>query len=194
MSDQHPANTDAMVPSPLDWKIPVVKAADGDFKDQWQATSDELERLVATLPVNGIRNLVVTFQLSSILGGKRDMRLEGTVRADIEQTCSVTLDPTSTTLAEAMTVRLSPFVPDVRSEAIEEDELSILDIEDIEAFEDECVPLGRIVYETLPAAIDPFPRKTTESGTWAAGWAADGSKDTPFAALAAIKAPKPGNS
>ncbi|MEO1206422.1 MAG: YceD family protein [Pseudomonadota bacterium] len=173
--------------APLKWLIPAAKAATEGFASQKTATKLECEALAEVLPVDELQHLTVDFQLAPIPGSRKDLRLEGNLEARVDQTCSVTLEPMSTSINEPFSARMTWKLPDAKLASSEDAELSILDIEDVELIEDEHVPLGRIVYETLTAAIDPFPRKTQESGTWASGWGMDGAKDSPFASLGALK-------
>ncbi|MEL7047566.1 MAG: hypothetical protein AAFO75_01155 [Pseudomonadota bacterium] len=181
-------------PATLDWAIPVAQASSKKIDETRVATPDECQRLINLLPVEDLSDVTVSFQLAPAPGTTGDILLTGTVGADLFQTCSVTLEPMSSRLNEPLRCRFTAASAPDTPPSSESDELSILDIEDVETFENEAIPLGRIVVETLLAGINPYPRKTDETGEWKAGWAVDGGSDSPFAALQQLKGDKPSSS
>ena len=58
---------------------------------------------------------------------------------------------------------------------------------DIEPLEGHEIAIGRIVFETLAAALDPYPRKGDASFNWTEPDNPDEKKTSPFAVLAKLK-------
>jgi hypothetical protein len=87
------------------------------------------------------------------------LRIDGRWRADIVQTCGVTLDDFPTALSGEFTVRAVP--EGSRHAAPPESDIEIdVDAEDPpDVLESDAVDLGGYVVEHLALEIDPFPRK-----------------------------------
>lgn len=81
--------------------------------------------------------------------------LQGTLEADVTQSCVVTLEPVETHVVEPFEVEFRPGLPDTAGIA----EFDALEARDIEPLEGESIPVGRIIYEQLAAAIPAYPRK-----------------------------------
>lgn len=108
---------------------------------------------------------------------------EGTLVAEIVQTCAVTGDDLPVSIREPFALR---FVPEAEAAAEEEVELTEEELDEI-AYTGAAFDLGEAVAQTLALAIDPYAvgpdaeRVRVEKGL--AGEEASG----PFAALAALK-------
>lgn len=80
--------------------------------------------------------------------------LSGRVRADLAQTCGITLEPLPLKIDETFTVQLAEPVDE------ESDEIIItLEDESPDVVEDGQIDLGQYVVEQLALHLDPFPRK-----------------------------------
>ena len=88
------------------------------------------------------------------VGGR--YRLTGPLRAEVSQACVVTLEPVDSTIEEAST---STFWPEEDMPAPRGGELDIDEEPDPEPIVAGQIAVGRVVFECLAAAIDPFPRK-----------------------------------
>jgi len=131
------------------------------------------------------------------LPGRRTLALEGSIDADLEQACVVTLKPVPARIAdrfaeiqgaplgEAEAMALFPNHPDFDPE----------EAEDPEPLENGTVDLGEIVVQYLSLALDPYPR-VAGPGSAAGETASDGveingperdPETSPFAKLAALK-------
>ena len=80
--------------------------------------------------------------------------LSGRVRADLAQTCGITLEPLPLKIDEAFSVQLALPV-DEESEEI----IITLEDESPDVVEDGQIDLGQYVVEQLALHLDPFPRK-----------------------------------
>ena len=115
-------------------------------------------------------------------------RVSGSVRAEIEQICGVTLDPVKQIIDEAFDVE---FRSGARRDTDLEPDFDALADDAPEPVEQGEIRIGRFICEVVASAIDPFPRaadavlEQVEAGD--ATPAAN-----PFAALAQLKNdPKP---
>lgn len=80
--------------------------------------------------------------------------LSGRVRAELAQTCGITLEPLPLTIDEAFSVQLAEPGDE------ESDEIVItLEDESPDVVEDGQIDLGQYVVEQLALHLDPFPRK-----------------------------------
>jgi len=80
--------------------------------------------------------------------------LSGRVRADLAQTCGITLEPLPLTIDEGFSIQLAEPTDE------ESDEIVItLDDESPDVIEDGQIDLGQYVVEQLALHLDPFPRK-----------------------------------
>jgi len=64
---------------------------------------------------------------------------------------------------------------------------SVLSGPDVEPLAGDEIPVGRIVFETLSAALDPYPRKEGAAFEWEDAAAKDPAKTSPFAVLSRLK-------
>jgi hypothetical protein len=113
--------------------------------------------------------------------GKGNYRLAGKVTAKLTQTCVVTLEPIPQTAEGTFDVEFRPAasVPEQS-----EDEIEALSAAEIEPIEHGLIDAGRIVFETLSASVDPYPRK---AGAEFKAEADDGPEEPAGGAFAALR-------
>ncbi|MDA0997246.1 MAG: DUF177 domain-containing protein [Proteobacteria bacterium] len=87
----------------------------------------------------------------------REYQLEGTLNADVRQTCVVTGDPLSNHLEMTVYRRFTtaPLEPDA---ADDEDEATDAALELPEPLETDTLDIGEIAVEELALSVDPYPR------------------------------------
>ncbi len=83
-------------------------------------------------------------------------RLAGKVTAQLTQNCVVTLDPIAQNVEGSFDVQ---FWPPGKLPESGEEEVEALNAAEIEPIEHGRIDAGRIVFETLSASVDPYPRK-----------------------------------
>lgn len=108
------------------------------------------------------------------------VRIAGTVRAELTQSCVVTLEPVAGRVEETVDVRLHPEVtvaPDVDVDPEAEDPP--------EPLESDTLDIGAIALEHFVLGIDPYPR--APGAAFAPVEEADEEERSPFAALAKLK-------
>lgn len=176
---------------PGDYAHRVRVAAIGTNPQEVSFEADEKERavLAAQWQVSTVKAFSAALRLSR---WKRDgVKVSGTVEAEIEQPCVVTLEPVGQTIREEFE---QVFVPDTsrlsRQRGDDTGEI-VLDPDgpDLpETFSGDLLDVGALAAEHAALAIDPYPRAEGAAfeppETDAAG---DDKKPSPFAVLKALK-------
>lgn len=197
MTDQPPkphALVAATTDHALTWRHAPNEFSARGFSATRSATADERRALAAELEILEVTSLDVSYRITS--GGRRrdgtsrapELRLTGTLIATVVQACVATLEPVAARIEEPMSIELraaAEIDPAAPVDPLEEADLEPLDA-------DGAVPLGRIVYEVLAAALDPFPRAPGAEFNWTdpadRGDTGTAGRPSPFAALAQLKA------
>jgi len=138
----------------LDWSYRVTEIPEIGLRQSREATEPERARLAEVLDIIACPYLVSDFTIRA--SGKGHYRLAGKVVARVSQFCVVTLDPVEQTAEGSFDVEFWPAgaLPEVGA-----DEVEALSAAEIEPIEHGLIDVGRIVFETLSAALDPYPRK-----------------------------------
>jgi hypothetical protein len=105
----------------------------------------------------------------------------------VTQSCVVTLEPIDDTLEESFE---ATFWPREAMPPAESGELAIDDAPEPEAIIAGQIAIGRVVFESLAAALEPYPRKPGAVLDWqppSPGEADATPPTTPFAVLANLK-------
>jgi uncharacterized metal-binding protein YceD (DUF177 family) len=141
--------------------------------------ADEAERvaLARRLSIPAVESLRADLRLSPEADGA--VRAEGSLSADVVQSCVVTLDPVAQRVEEAVALRLLPEGAEPRDEPDEPDE--------IPSRAGGVVDLGEAMAEQLALALDPYPRAP---GAVLPAEASEGAEH-PMAALAKLRPAAP---
>ena len=172
---------------PIDWTLAVEAVPERG--GPWTASATEAERkaVAKALELTTLGALAFNGRIERLAGGR--YRLSGRVTADLEQPCVVTLDPVAARIDEAMTVEFQPDQPKPEPQDIE---VALDEKSEIEPIVKGRLEIGRVVFETLSASLDPYPRKAGEAidEMEAAPKGAEPIKANPFAVLADFKTKK----
>jgi uncharacterized metal-binding protein YceD (DUF177 family) len=168
----------------LAWSYRTAEIPEAGLRQTRAATEAERVLAAAALDVVSCERIEAEFAIRAT--GKGHYRLAGKVAALLTQSCVVTLEPIAQTAEGTFDVE---FWPPLEVPQNAEEEVEALSAAEIEPIEHGRIDVGRIVYEALSAAIDPYPRKA------GAEFAADklgiepASESGPFAALKKLKDP-----
>lgn len=166
----------------LNWSIPLSELSAKGIEDRTRrATDEEVKAIAAAADLLACKSLVATYSVKPLSGDR--FRLAGRVEGEVEQACVVTLAPVAGTVADEFDVEFRSADDLPASPPREE---AVLEGKDIEPLAAEGLPLGRIVYETFVAAIDPYPR-VPGAGLPLAGSEPAERKESPFAVLKQLK-------
>ncbi len=173
----------------LDWIDETRELGAGGRATTRRASAEECKSVAAALGILACNNLVFDYTLKPIADGR--YRLKGTLKADVTQECVVSLEPVPATIEEE--VRIEFWPPHLLAERRVNGEHVILGETDPEPIgQPGRIETGRIAFEVLSAALDPYPRKEgvefhhvdPEDDVAAA-------REHPFAVLAQLKQQKP---
>jgi hypothetical protein len=170
------------MPGELNWDHALEDIPPAGLSVERAAEAEERQRIAAALDLVACSDLTVRYQIIPLAHGR--YRLKGELAALIEQTCVVTLEPLEASIAESFA---ADYWPD---ETMPEPTAGPL------AFDGEPPPepivgakidAGRIVFESVAAAIDPFPRRPGAVFEGPLSAPAGGKPESPFAVLANLK-------
>jgi uncharacterized metal-binding protein YceD (DUF177 family) len=172
--------------APLSRPLKVDELKDG-ASGVIEASEAEMASIARLLDLVRLAGLSFAYRLNHGGGGR--LRLTGQLKADVTQTCVVSLDPVDAHLDVPVE---AAFWPDSLLEEFEAKAEQTANHELVdwpEPIEDGKIDLGPLIYESLATALEPYPRRQGASFDWSQGKAeeAERAKTGPFAALAALK-------
>jgi uncharacterized metal-binding protein YceD (DUF177 family) len=157
------------------WSVPVqfAEVPDSGLHVELEAPEPTRAGIAELAGLRAVLELTASFNVTRRGAG---LQVQGEVKAQVEQTCVVTLEPVENAVDEEVDLL---FVPGAMPRAEGETEENLP-----EPLIDGRIDLGAIATEFLVLGIDPYPRKP--------GGAFEGPKPEtngthPFAALAALK-------
>lgn len=169
----------------LAWSYATQDIPERGLADERRASAGELAAVARALDLLACNSLAAAFTIMPTVDGR--YHLAGRLRADIVQACVVTLDPVDNAIDEPFDVT---FWPEEQMPAPAGGALDIDEEPDPEPIAAGQIAVGRVVFEHLAAAIDPFPRKPDAALDRRSAAGAEGASPasgSPFAVLASIK-------
>lgn len=150
-----------------------------------EASPELCAEIASELDVPACHAIVADYRIRN--AGKGRFELSGRVKAKFTRTCVVTLEPIEETVDELLDCA---FVPPDQIPGTQTDEEEALSVEDLEPISHDTIDVGRIIYETIAASIDPYPRKPDAALELPTEPVADDEEgEHPFAALSRLKSP-----
>lgn len=146
----------------------------------------ELAATAAALDIPAVERLSVTYRIAPRTRGR--YKLTGRIQARVVQACVVTLDPVASDVIEGLDAEFRPE-GDLPSEATTEEQ-EALAAEEHEPIEHHRLHVGRVIFETLAAALPAYPRAPDAALDQHEAGPTDSAPSGPFAALGRLK-PKP---
>ncbi len=168
----------------LDWSLKVDDVGPAGYAAKRPASVEECRQVALDLDAVSVERLSADVTIRAVSTGR--YRLSGRLEALLTQTCVVTLEPVQSRIDEELSAELWP-AEDIGPLA--DGEHSVLEGDVPEPVENGRIAIGRIVFEHLAAAIDPYPRKEDASfDAEALGVGEQSSKPAgPFAVLSKLK-------
>lgn len=167
---------------PLEWTHDVSEFGDRGRTFTRAASEAECVAIARELDILYCARLDVKYDVKPLPQGR--YRLAGQMDAVVTQACIVTLDPVPASLSEEFAVEFR--TPD-DIDAGEAGDRAILSGLDIEPLQHGVIDAGRVIFECLSAALDPYPRKAGAEFDWQDPKDKGASPASPFAALAKLK-------
>lgn len=191
-ADADPEFSHIVRPSALEADEPVFALS---------ADKAALDALARRFGLPGIARFDAEVRLKWVRGG-RHLRMRGELRAEVTQSCIVTLEPVERAIDEHFEVLFHPVsgVPEDAGDAGEEGFSGPLDVGS-EPFFGDSLDIAEMVARELALALDPYPRKSgarleysPESGGMEGAPGEAGGvperRKSPFEVLAALKGKK----
>jgi hypothetical protein len=171
----------------LDWSHAVADIPRDGLRVSRTVTPEESVLLAAALEVLACERLEVGYDIEPLPQGRYLAR--GQLTAVLEQSCVLTLAPVRAAIEERFDIEFWPADQLTRSTASASDH-SALATDDPEPIENHSLAIGRVIYELVAAAVDPYPRAAGAEFDWAEKKPETGGSEHshPFAALAKWKA------
>jgi uncharacterized metal-binding protein YceD (DUF177 family) len=139
---------------PLDWSYRTSEIPEAGLRQSRTATEAERAKVANALDIVSCEQLTAEFVIRAI--GQGHYRLAGKVAGQLTQNCVITLEPLAQGVEGAFDVE---FWPSGKLPEGGEDEVEALSAAEIEPILHGTIDAGRIVFETLSASVDPYPRK-----------------------------------
>lgn len=168
--------------APLSWSHATTDIPDGGLVRERQASEEECAATASALGLISLPALRAKYKIFRLAGGA--YRLHGEIFADVVQACVVTVEPVPSRAHDTFDAE---FWAELDETDDGREEIPILDGRDVEPLEHGTISVGRIVYETLAAALDPYPRKPDAEFSWRDDTVPDPARISPFAALSKLK-------
>jgi uncharacterized metal-binding protein YceD (DUF177 family) len=148
---------------------------------RWEANPAQRKAISEALNLPSLGLLRADFLIKPAAGGQ--FRVTGSVNAEIEQICGVSLEAFPVSFHEVIDVRFAP-AEQIEMSGTDEIERNLDEDDPPEPLYDDTIDVGQMAYETVSLGLDPYPRKPGVSLPEAA---VDVRLPGPFAALAALK-------
>ena len=169
----------------LAWDHAVQDIPEEGLSVERSASPEVCDAVARALDLLGCRSLTARYALT--LRGGGHVQLSGSVRAQVEQSCVVTLEPLLNDVEESFSVDYWPEtdMPEPQSGGA----VDMHDEPDLEPIVAGRIEVGNVVFQAVANGIDLFPRKPGVAFEPPAPSASDdGSHPAgPFAALAKMK-------
>ena len=164
--------------------VSVSKIGEAGLGQTVEAKPAELEKIAAYLDLVAVRSL--TAEVSLARWRDKGVRINGSLKADVTQSCVVTLEPVEAHVEAAFERR---FLPEEAGAVGQGDKEILVDPEGEDPAEPLTreIDLGEILIEELALNLDPYPRK---KGAEFRTDEVSAARENPFAVLAKMK-PKP---
>ena len=169
----------------LTWDHAVLDIPDSGLSTERRATPEELQAIARALELVDCSSLTATYTIMPTGGGH--YRLSGRLQASLQQACVVTLEPVAEDIDEAFEIA---FWPEADIPPPASGEIDLDDEPEIEPILAGQIEVGRVVFECLAGAINPFPRTADAALERVAAsprGRPDDKAENPFAVLAKIK-------
>jgi len=168
------------------WSHRVSEIPDRGFATERSATQSECAALAEALDVLAVRHLSFSYRIRR--GAGHRYVVSGRLSAGVTQACIITLDPLESEITEDVDEAFWPAT-DIAALGQAAGEAEVLSAEAPLPIEDGRLDIGRLVYEVLATAIDPYPRRPDASlQEVAPPENQDDRSDNPFAVLSRLRA------
>lgn len=170
---------------PLSRKLRVADIEE-NIQQTIAATQAEKDNVARLLDLVRLDALTMDYRLRQGAGGR--IRLSGRLKAQLAQTCVVSLEPLEAVIDVPVETEFWPadLIEELEKKSEDTGQADVLDWP--YAMTDGTIDLGPILYETLATSLDPYPKRPGASFHWSQeGSEPEPRESGPFAALAKLK-------
>jgi hypothetical protein len=146
--------------SPVSYVVQVSRLPRTGLAVSIEANADEREALARVHSVDSVASFRAALQVTP--WKRNGVKVEGTVEADIVQSCVVTLEPLAGTIRERVEGVFLPADSKLGRQGFDAGGEMLLDAEGPdgpEIFEGDSIDVGALAEEFFGLAIDPYPRR-----------------------------------
>jgi hypothetical protein len=169
----------------LHWNHAILDIAQKGLTHERVATGEERERIARALDLVACTKLMTRYTILPSSAGC--YVLSGSLEAEVQQPCVVTLEPVVSSIAETFDFA---FWPNDAMPAPPSGELDLNEEQETAPIVDGDIEVGRVVMALLAETIDPFPRApgaALERQTATPKGTPKDEPASPFAVLARIR-------
>lgn len=172
-------------PPPLTRKVKLA-TVEPSVEKTVEIAEDERKAIMGLLDLLDLQGLRFDYRVRQA-AGKR-VHVTGRLRADVVQTCVVSLEPVPARIDVPVEAEFWPPDKITALQERAEDPAQAGEIDWPEPIEGDAIDLGPLVYETLATALDPYPKKADAEFQWSDPKPmAETPKNNPFAVLKDLK-------
>ncbi len=166
----------------LDWAHDLHTLGERGVQATRSATPEERVMLARLLDLAECQRVDVSYNLKPLSRGR--VRFKARIEADVVQRCVISLAPVPANVDESIEIEFWP-AEDIGDTIVEVDPLGPPAPEPLN---NGAVDFGRVVYEEIAAALDPYPK--APGAELAPPSPEEEAATKPFAALARLKRPE----
>ena len=160
------------------WHHKIHEIPRSGVSEHREAAKDLRTAFAEELGIPACHKLLTDYVIKNAGGGR--FQLNGTVTAVFERQCVLTLEPITEEVTEPLDCL---FVPPELLPAPQSNEEEAHSVEEIEVIGTQGIEVGRVIYETVSAALDPYPRAPEASLELPAAKTGSETRQNPFAVL-----------
>ncbi|MEH2514346.1 uncharacterized metal-binding protein YceD (DUF177 family) [Nitrobacteraceae bacterium AZCC 1564] len=181
------SKADEMTEKMIPWSFPVAVAQlpEKGAHQNLEATAAQRDAIAVLAELPAVMEARAEFDLAHAPGGQ--VHVTGRVKARVEQTCVVSLDPVENDIDEPIDIMFAPpsQIP-VSAKVVQSEEGDEFEIPDPpEPIVNGFIDLGVLAAEFLILGLDPYPRKP--GAEFVPPEVPEDPEEHPFAALKALK-------
>lgn len=160
------------------WHHKVHEIPRSGVSEHRDAAQDLRTALAEELGVPACHKLIADYVIKNEGGGR--FLLSGTVTATFERQCVLTLEPLTEEVTESLDCL---FVPPELLPGPQSGEEEAHSVEEIELIGNQGIEVGRVIYETVAAALNPYPHAPEANLDLPAADTVSETRQNPFAVL-----------
>jgi uncharacterized metal-binding protein YceD (DUF177 family) len=185
-----PRNDSSNAPAnPWSLTVQVAQIPEAGLHQDITANAEQRAAIAALGGLRAVASASASFDLVPVSNNR--VKVTGRIRANVGQTCVVSLDPIDNEIDETIDLVFAPpsQIPEMADLVVDDLPPGVEPPDPPEPIERGMIDLGRVATDALFLALDPYPRKP--DAVFDLPVEPDDPDEHPFAALKALKTPAP---